>query len=309
MLKNLVTLARREIWEHRAIVMTPMIVGGLVVLAVTIFLIGAGLLRGIGFDTLVKGIAATGPDGSATGFSVLVLTPVIVFTISLFFMVFFYSLDALYAERKDRSILFWRSLPITDSETVLSKLLTASVVAPFATFAGLALTQLAILVVSTVVIWAGGGDAGELIWGPVPIMQIFGFSLYTLVAWGIWSLPFVAWFLLCSAWVKKSPFLWAVLPFVLVPLLERLAFRTSYFFEIVYGHIGKFFAIAFQGNTSAIRFGDSEDFLSSSNINPAALIDFSGLLGSVDVWAGALVAAALIAATIYVRRYRTEADS
>lgn len=310
MISNLPILSRRELWEHRSLYMTPMVVGGLIVLAVTIFLITAGLLKGIGFERLVQGLTATGEVGSATGFGVLIMAPAVVLSIALSVTVFFYSLDALYAERKDRSILFWRSLPLTDTETVVSKLVTAVVVAPLITFAVLCATQLAILVVSTVVIWVGGGDASELVWGPVPVLQIIGLSLYTLVASSLWSLPFIAWFLLCSAFVKKGPFMWAVLPFFLVPLLERLAFRSDYFVDIVWGHIGEFYSVAFtSGNISAFSWDDDGPKVPTETLNPAGLIDFGGLLGSIDLWVGVLIAIGLTATTIYVRRYRTEADS
>src|SRR5262249_34513186 len=50
--------------------------------------------------------------------------------IVLFFVVFFYLLGALYNDRADRSVLFWKSLPLSDIETVLAKVVTAALVAP-----------------------------------------------------------------------------------------------------------------------------------------------------------------------------------
>ena len=246
MIQRFIILLRREIWEHRALIVTPAVIGGLIVLSIAIFFVTAGVIKGVGFEGLVEGITATGEHGQATGFGVLITAPVVLLNIGLFFVVFFYCLDALYAERKDRSILFWRSLPVTDTETVLSKLAIAAIVAPLLTFVVLVFTQFAILVISSIFVWMGGGSAWELVWQQVPIAKTWTLGLFTLLAAGLWSLPFVAWFLFCSAFVRKSPFLWAVIPFALIPLLERLAFRTDHFARIVYGHIGDFYEVSFR---------------------------------------------------------------
>ena len=310
MINRYVMLIRRELWEHRALVIAPVTIAGLILLAITIFLLTSSVIRGIGFDRIVAGISATSDVGSATGFGVLVLAPVAFLNIALVFTVFFYCLDALFAERKDRSILFWRSLPITDTETVLSKLAVAAIVAPLITFAVLVVTQLGVLILSSIFVMLGDGSAWELIWKPVPLLQTWTLSLYGLVGGGLWALPFVAWFLFCSAYVKKSPFLWAVLPFALVPMLERLAFGTSYFIRIVWGHMADFYAIAFQVDHDALH-GFSENGMPGAGyeFNPASIIDPASFLVSPKLWLGTLVAAGIAAATIYVRRYRPDVEA
>ncbi len=94
-----------------------------------------------------------------------------IFLFTLAILTVFYSLDSLYAERRDKSILFWRSLPITDVETVLSKLLTVIIVIPLVTIAAIIVTHLVNLAVSSVWIAIKGGDAGHLVWGSVALLD------------------------------------------------------------------------------------------------------------------------------------------
>src|SRR5688500_3753928 len=72
---------------------------------------------------------------------------------------FFYGLDALHGERRDRSILFWKSLPVSDRTPVLSKVLVMMAVLP-----GIALRlswaiQFVLFMVGTVVLQASGVGA------------------------------------------------------------------------------------------------------------------------------------------------------
>lgn len=308
MIGRMLMLIRRELWEHRALTLTPLVIGGLIVLAVTISLISAALFNGLGFDNLVFGLDVAGEKGSSAGFSALTLAPLLIFTATLFFTVFFYSLDALYAERKDKSVLFWRSLPLTDTEAVLSKMLVAVLIAPMIAFAAAFVTQILVLIVSTIVVWIGGGDASELIWGPLPLLDITALSFFRVIEFGLWTLPFAAWFLLCSAFVKKTPFLWAVLPFFLIPLLERLAFRTDLFVEIVWGQIRDVFANVFD-LTPARLIAQQLEIDEADMPGLITLIEPMDLLSTPQIWVGALVAAGLLAATVYVRRYRVETES
>ncbi len=307
MIARLVMLCRREVWEHRALVIGPAVAAGLLVLVVLLGYVSASLFKGIGAENIVWGLQVGG-EHSATTFGVIAGAPALLLAMVLFFLVFFYTLDALYAERKDRSVLFWRSLPITDTETVISKLVTALVVAPLIAFVIALITQAVILMISTVFVWIGGGDASEIIWSQLPLAGVMSFSVTRFVGFSLWTLPFAAWFLFCSAFVKKSPFLWAVLPFALVPLLERLAFQTSVFAKIVWGHISEFWIYMF--NVNLAGFIQDELDVDVDQI-PEVVRDIAPdtLLTSPRIWGGLVVAAGLTALAIYVRRYRTEAES
>lgn len=307
MMARMIMLIRRELWEHRALYLAPSVVAVLLILAVVLAYVSAALFNGIGLDNIVYGMTL-GVNEAAAGFGILAISPVLALIVVLYFVVFFYTLDALYAERKDRSVLFWRSLPITDAETVVSKLLTAVLVAPLIVFLIALFTQIIILLISTVMVWMGGGDASDLIWGGLPVGDILSFTFMRCIGFGLWSVPFAAWFLFCSAFVKKTPFLWAVLPFALVPLLEQLAFRTSFFASIVWGHIRDLWIYMFDFNPG--KFMEDEFDVDPENIPEIIrMIAPDNLFLSPGVWGGVVVGAGLTAAAIYVRRYRTEAES
>ncbi|MEM8982062.1 MAG: ABC-2 transporter permease [Pseudomonadota bacterium] len=298
-------LVRREFWEHRSLIVAPLVVAGLILLGALIPLVFGLAQEGLGAKGMVAWLNFVPSGGTSTGINGLLLAPFGFMNLVLFFTVFFYCLDALYAERKDRSVLFWRSLPVTDTETVIAKFLTASVAAPIVVFVVLSVLQVAFLIVATLVVWMGDGDAGRLIWAPLQIGQVITLSAYLLFAGSVLLLPFVGWFLLCSAFVRKTPFLWAVLPFVLIPLLEGLIFRSQHFIEIVYGHFPRAYASSITVDTDMLP-NEDEPF---RGIDLTGLIDFGGLLSSVSTWGGIVVAVAFGAAAVYVRRYRTEADS
>ena len=150
----------------------------------------------------------------------------------------FYSLDSLYAERKDKSILFWRSLPITDAEAVLSKLLTVIIVIPLVTIAAIIVTHLVNLSVSSVWIAIKGGDAGHLVWGSVALLDNWTAATIVTFSCALWMSPFIGWFLFVSAFAKRMPLLMAFMPLILVPLIELIVFRSSYFAEAVFGRGG-----------------------------------------------------------------------
>ena len=126
MIQSQIALIRRELWEHRAIYVMPLIIALLVsLIAIT------GQVTISGFDHAVDmgilGATNLGENERSAAMNVLMVSLSSTFVFSMWILIAFYALDALYAERKDRSILFWRSLPMTDFETVLSKLVTALV--------------------------------------------------------------------------------------------------------------------------------------------------------------------------------------
>lgn len=302
---RMLMLVRREFWEHRSLVVAPAVVAGLIFLGALIPLVIGLASAEVGASGMVAALNIVPSQGTATGINGLLLAPVGLINLVLFFTVFFYCLDALYSERKDRSVLFWRSLPITDVETVVSKFATAAIAAPLVFFAVLALLQVLFLIVATMVIWAGSGDAGKLIWGPLSLTQVFGFSAYTLFASSLLTLPFIGWFIACSSLVKKAPFLWAVLPFLLIPLLEQLIFSSRHFANIVFGHFPRAYSASFRFDPEALPSEDDP----FRGIDPTEFIDMMGLLTSVNTWAGVAVAVGFGALAVYMRRYRTEADA
>jgi ABC-2 type transport system permease protein len=126
------------------------------------------------------------------------------FVFAMLIMTIFYALDSLYAERKDRSILFWRSIPVTDFETVLSKLLTAMLVIPLVAFVMIVVTHLAVLLITSVWVGIRGGDGLHLIWASAPFFDNWTATLIFLLALPLWLSPFIGWFLLVTVSYRFS---------------------------------------------------------------------------------------------------------
>ena len=205
MIGNQLALIKREIWEHRSIYVTP------IAIAVVVSLVSlAGMVTISAFDKEVN-MALFGASNIAgdaereAAMTVFFLGTSWVFLFGLAILTTFYTLDSLYAERKDKSILFWRSLPITDAETVVSKLLTAVLVLPLVTVAAIVVTHLVNLVITSGWVIARGGNAAHLIWGSVPLFDNWAAALIVTVASAIWMAPRSGGFLFVSTWSKRKP--------------------------------------------------------------------------------------------------------
>jgi ABC-2 type transport system permease protein len=217
----------------------------------------------------------------------------------MFFVVgiigFFYALDSLYADRRDRSVLFWKSLPLSDMETVLSKFVVAAVVIPAVAAVASIAGQLVMAAGGSIKLAFIGGQAG-LMWMP----QVLGGSaigaLALAVVCALWFAPLVAYLLLASAWAPKSPFLWAVLPPAAAAMLEEIAFGTSHVIGLI-----KYRTLA------PIQAMFDADHLKEQAVRSMDITgNVAGLLVSPGMIIGLVAAAALLAAAIWVRRYRDE---
>jgi ABC-2 type transport system permease protein len=202
----------------------------------------------------------------------------------------FYCLDALYGERRDRSILFWKSLPVSDTTTVLSKMSIPVVVVPFITFAITVATHAAMVLLSSVVLLVSGMSPGA-IWSHVPLSHMWGMLLVHLVAGhGFWYAPLYAWLLLVSAWARRLPLLWAVLPIVAIGAMEKIVFNTSYFLAILMNRLAG-------SPSSAGAAGDM-------SIDAMTPLTTAQLLSSPGLWIGFAIATAFLVAAIRLRRQR-----
>ena len=304
MIGHQLALIKREIWEHRSIYVTP------IAIAVVVSLVSlAGMVTVSAFDKEVN-IAlfgATNIAGDAerqAALTVFFLGTSWVFLFALAILTTFYSLDSLYAERKDKSILFWRSLPITDAETVISKLLTAVFVLPLFTVAAIIVTHLVNLVITTGWVIVKGGNAAHLVWGSVSLFDNWAAALIVTVASAIWMSPFIGWFLFVSAFTKRSPLLMAFMPLIIVPIIEWIFFRSKIFASAVFGRgevIPLFREMDIEHFFDEERMQVNEDLVSL-----LAHIDVGKFLLSPSVWVGVVVCGILVTAAIYVRRYRDE---
>lgn len=302
MIGNQVALIKREIWEHRSIYTAPAVIG-IVISLLTL----TGQVSVSAFGEAVD-LAVVGASNVDVAHRRAVLTGAFsvvtsVFSFGAWIVMVFYCLDALYAERKDRSILFWRSLPITDAETVISKLLVAVVVIPLAFLLTAYATHLVMLLLSSLWVMVEGGNAGHLIWGSAPILDNWLASAIIAFAMTLWLSPFLGWFLFVSAFAKRSPLLIAFLPIFVLPMLEKLLVKTDLIWHAI-------FVRTFEpplSNVDFSAFSDVESLpLEAQSVSLLAIVDFGKFVASPSLWVGIAVCGVLTFGAIYVRRFRDD---
>ena len=148
-------------------------------------------------------------------------TSVILFVV-LWFVIVFYFVNCLYDDRKDRSILFWKSLPVSDTMTVVSKLIAGLIVVPMIFLVFTMINNVALLLVSSIAALGNDIDIFATLWAPANIIgRWITFVGYILFA-GIWCLPFFGWLLLISSWAKSAPLAWVVGIPLLITTVERI---------------------------------------------------------------------------------------
>jgi len=304
MISNQIALVRRELWEHRSIYVAP------VAVAIIMSLVSiAGMVTVSAFHNEVN-LAIMGASNIAgdaerqAALTVFFLGTSWIFLFTLAILTVFYTLDSLYAERKDKSILFWRSLPITDAETVVSKLVIAMVVLPLVTIAAMIVTHLVNLTASSIWIAIKGGDAGHLVWGSVALLDNWLAALIVTLASALWMSPFIGWFLFVSAFTKRMPLLMAFMPLLLIPLIEVIVLRSSVFAEAVFGRGGMM--PLFRGMDMDAFFDEDRMRVNEELVRLLAHLDIAQFLASPSLWAGVVVCGLFTTAAIYVRRYRDE---
>lgn len=305
-MKTFPMLLKRESWEHPALWIVPAVVAGLVVLAMLYGLAkvwGMGeVARHIGVD--LSKLATISAEDRRLFLSSALVAGSMPFGFFLAGLVFFYSLDSLYADRRDRSILFWKSMPISDIQTVLSKLVMAIVVAPLFTLAVLAMFHVVIVFLGAMLGLFTGMEGWYLAFNPLAFLQAWGTLLWFLIAGGLVLLPFIGWVMLASAWARKAPFLWAVIPPVAVFTMENIAYDRSYLGQWILNRMIQ--APALIADMSARRVLVQLDNGRSFGGDFFA-VKFD-LLWSGLMWQGVLITAIFITGAIWLRRYRADAE-
>ena len=233
-MNNMTWLLKREFWEHRGGFFWVPLWTGVAVLALTLLSLIAGevglIVHGAHNPIEVNGVATNlremlahiGPqqvEQSAKMLAVSLYWLNFLFTLVIGIVLFFYLLGALYDDRRDRSALFWKSLPVSDAATVISKALMAVVLIPLLVFAIFLGTWLLLLMMMSAVVLLHGGSSWLLIWGQSNLLPLLTYQVATLPAHMLLSLLTAGWLLLCSAAVRSKPFLWAVL----IPVLLGIA--------------------------------------------------------------------------------------
>ena len=271
---------RRELWENRSIYVAPILVAIVVLFG---FLVSTSGLPERRREVLLLDSAKT-----RAAIEMPYNMAAIMLMLTAFIVGVFYCLDALYGERRDRSILFWKSLPVSDSTTLLSKVTIPLVVLPLVTFAIVVATQL-VMILWTSVLLIGHGMSPASTWTYVPLFQNSVVLLYGLAAVALWHAPIYGWALLVSGWARRATFLCAVLPFLAVAFFEKITFGTSHFGSMLKDRFMGFAPKAFAFNMHSVD---------SPQLTPVAYLSSPGL------WLGLIVAAVFIVVAVRLRRYR-----
>jgi ABC-2 type transport system permease protein len=304
MIQTQLALIQRELWEHRSIYVTPAAIGLIVCLMAITGQVAVSAM-GEHLDFALLGATALGENERAAALTGLLTFISIPLFLSMMILTTFYTLDCLYAERKDRSILFWRSLPVTDSETVISKLITALVVIPLVTLLLIMITHLAVLLIASVWVSVRGADAWYLIWSAAPLFDSWMVTLIYLLTVPLWLSPFIGWFLFVSAFTKRAPFLMAFMLLIVLPMLEKIFLTSSYLATALVDRIKM---PLFTSEEISLNFNDMDDVrdAAESGVSLLSLIDLTAFFGSPGLWAGIIVCGLLTTAAIYLRRFRDE---
>ena len=273
---------RRELWENRAIYLAPLIVAAIVVAA---FIFASFHM----LDTVRD--AATSKK-AANGLNMPYAAAAAAMFLTTFVVGVFYALGALHGERRDRSLLFWKSLPVSDTTTVLSKAVVPLAILPLTAFAVAVATHLVILGWSCLVLLANGISPGAL-FAHLDLPLLWVMLPYGLVVNALWDVPFYGWLLLVSAWARRMTFVWAAAPWFGLALFEFLAFRTRHVLRMVQDRMFGGFDHAFTVG------GDGKTAISSlSQVDPGRF------LADPALWAGLVFGAACLAACVWLRRTR-----
>ncbi len=251
-MRSFAALVQREFIEHRgAFLYAP-----LAIIAILVVFLGGGVLTGR-FENLFEELArefgsdpevtAKMRDGAMIAIAVYAgrIFEFAFLAFSLGWMayfatlIFFYTADAFAADKRNNSMLFWKSMPVSDLKVLLSKLTAATVLLPLIAFAAMLVTGLILAVMAGL---PRGTLAGmQLILGAVMpgYLQVAGATLATLATVIVWYLPFVAWVGALSAVVGR----WSIPLSFLIPgllgLVENLLIPDTARGGIIWGYLAR----------------------------------------------------------------------
>jgi ABC-2 type transport system permease protein len=273
---------RRELWENRSIYIGPLAVAAVFLLGffITVTRLPHKMRALASLDVAHQRAVIAGPYDLAAGLLMFAWIAVGIF----------YCIDSLQTERRDRSILFWKSMPVSDLTTVLAKAAIPLVILPLLTIAATLLLQWTMLLLSSAVL-LGSGRSVATYWMQLSLMQMSLLLVYHLVTVHVLChAPFYGWLMLVSAWARRMAFLWAVLPVLAIPALEKLLFNTSYFAAMLSSQLS--------GGQEAMTMPGTMPMDATTHITPGHFLASPGL------WIGLLLTVAFLAGAVRLRRYR-----
>jgi ABC-2 type transport system permease protein len=290
-MKTYTWLIRREFWENRAVWILPLVIGAALTLAALFGRVDIGGL--------------SSPDQAHVVGSMALFAFGIVFFVAMNIYSTWYLVECLYADRKDRSILFWKSLPISDTATVLAKLFTGLIAIPVVFFLA---ADVCTLLIAFIVSVRARSTFGASLWQPDLWLQLQVLWLYLIVTTAVWYLPFAGYFMAISAWAKRAAMLWTILLPLAVCLLERWFLGTNVVGTLLRNRTLDYMPVAFhdtsgRGAWITTQLNDSTITMPSSVWR---LVDPVGFLSSPATWIGVVVGIAFVVVAIQLRQRRSE---
>ena len=295
MMTILFTMIRREIQEHKlAFIYAPFIVALVLCLVIISVYLGLTDIQTTTFNFSTElydeefqedMLQATPESKTAViraGLTVLGL-PIL---LTVGFGLLAYSLSTFADERKDRSLIFWRSLPVSDLTTVMSKLIFVIIIIPLLVVPNLFLLQLISLLSVSIYFVSNDIVSFGYVWTSYFISDWFRI-IFSLWAQALWTLPILLWLMLAGTYFKK-PVIGAIVPLVALVVLEGIIFKANNIQEFIENRLG------FWSRSDSFPIEYAE----------ARVVDISDiylLLTTQAFWIGIFASVILVAGIVYTR--------
>ncbi|MEA1890427.1 MAG: hypothetical protein U9N50_11680 [Pseudomonadota bacterium] len=316
------TLLRRELWEHTSLKGIPLTLIGFVLLAnfAFIFLLNSSVgsfnvsngeeVRSLG--SYINFFTQLEPGQQTAIINSTMITTGMIINSVLLIVMFFYLLDSLYGERKDRTILFWKSLPVSNKQTVLSKLTVAVIIIPVIIFFTTSLANLLTLGLQSLVFYKNQ-YAADLLWQQTDVSGLSLFSIFLLIQQTIWYFPVMGWLLFCSVWCRKPPIIVAVLIPVILVFIDTSFMLGTGISEILLERLPLGIMSMQLGNESSLmayNYSLNEQqlpgFNMSAGISVPSIDDILSFFMNIKVWVGLIIGFFFTGMAISLRRWRDD---
>ncbi|NVJ66863.1 MAG: hypothetical protein HWE16_10260 [Gammaproteobacteria bacterium] len=320
-MNTFLTLLKREYWEHKTgFQWVPV---GISALSLFTTLLAVLFLTN---DTVKVSIGASNPtdlfglweatasdEDKSLAMTAWYYMNIINLAVVMGFVGYFYCLGALYDDRKDKSILFWKSLPISDTETVLSKVVSVTLLLPLIIWVISIATNIGMMLIGLLFAAMSYGDIAGMVFAPGSIFMASAYQLMANVMAVLWVFPFIGYLLFISSATKRVPFLVSWLPIIVILIVESIVFRSGYFISWIGNQltgIGKAYSTPMAMMSQVEEEGVSELKDIAGRIGwefDSGWGSYSSQLADGNLWFGLVIGALFIVGAIYIRRYRDEA--
>jgi ABC-2 type transport system permease protein len=295
MIKVIFTMIRREIQEHKlAFIYAPFAVAVVLCFVIASVYFGVTNIQTAEFnftteiydEGFVEGMLSASSETKARVIraGLIVLGLPILLTVG--FGMLAYSLSTFADERKDKSLIFWRSMPVSDLTTVLSKLLFIIVVVPLLVIPNIILLQLVAQISASIFFVTNDIVSFSYVWTGYLITDWFRI-IFSLWAQALWSLPIFLWLMFAGTYARR-PVIGAAVPLVATIVLERIVFKTNEVWEFIDNRLG--------------FWSRADSFpIASEEIRVVDISDIALMLSTQAFWIGMIASAVLVAGIVYTR--------